>query len=221
VAAGLDPLVADMDHDTRLDGADNCVTVANRAQRDSDGDGRGDLCDNCPGVSNAGQTDQDGDGAGDVCDCAPADPSLRAPAEPALFASKTGGSTIVLSWSPVAGADDYSVTVGYAATASPPVTSARASRAPAATPPSNRRRCRLPARCSPISCRAELRLRNGLARLRHGRGSTYEPRPGGLATQRRSPSALACPEAPSWGTASEAISSHMPRTVSSWSLRRR
>jgi hypothetical protein len=109
---GTNPLLPDTDGDRRLDGVDNCRTVANPAQLDSDLDGLGNLCDNCAGASNAGQADGDHDGAGDVCDCAPADASVRAPASPTIMAGKTGGSTLVLSWAPLAGANDYAVTVG-------------------------------------------------------------------------------------------------------------
>lgn len=112
VAAGLNPLLADTDGDSRSDGADNCPATANPAQGDADGDGRGELCDNCPGVANASQADGDLDGAGDACDCASSNASVRAPAALGLEVAKSGGSTIVLSWSAAVGADDYNVTVG-------------------------------------------------------------------------------------------------------------
>jgi hypothetical protein len=112
VTNGTNPLLADTDGDNRLDGADNCPKVSNPVQLDTDLDHKGDLCDNCPDVPNESQYDQDGDGAGNACDCAIADPAVRAPASPNLVAGKAGGTTIVLTWTPVAGADDYSVTVG-------------------------------------------------------------------------------------------------------------
>lgn len=66
----------DSDGDSRVDGCDNCVAIANAGQADSDADGRGDACDNCPTNANANQTDRDGDGVGDACDRCPnnADP---------------------------------------------------------------------------------------------------------------------------------------------------
>lgn len=48
--AGVDtftnPLIADSDSDTVLDGDDNCPTTSNTNQTDTDGDGIGDACDN-------------------------------------------------------------------------------------------------------------------------------------------------------------------------------
>ena len=108
---GLDPLDPDVDDDGALDGSDKCRTIYNPAQRDSDGDGVGEVCDNCPQTSSGNLTDSDGDGAGNVCDCAPSDPSRRRPATPSVLASKSG-SSIVLSWTAVAGADTYSVMRG-------------------------------------------------------------------------------------------------------------
>lgn len=49
---GSSPLIADMDSDSVLDGADNCVLVVNVDQLDLDDDSRGDACD----------ADIDGDG---------------------------------------------------------------------------------------------------------------------------------------------------------------
>lgn len=65
----LDPLV-DTDGDSVLDGSDNCIDVANLAQRDFDADGAGDACDACPHLPN-GNADGDGDGVGDECDPQP------------------------------------------------------------------------------------------------------------------------------------------------------
>jgi DNA-binding beta-propeller fold protein YncE len=58
----------DRDRDADLDGADNCVDVANASQADGDVDLRGDSCDNCALKANAAQSDVDADGNGDVCD---------------------------------------------------------------------------------------------------------------------------------------------------------
>ena len=71
----------DIDGDTVLDGADNCVTDANTDQLNTDNDGLGDVCDadddgdgvldladNCPILANPSQADLDGDGSGDSCD---------------------------------------------------------------------------------------------------------------------------------------------------------
>lgn len=44
VVKGTDPMKADHDVDTILDGKDNCPLVANLDQKDSDGDGTGDTC---------------------------------------------------------------------------------------------------------------------------------------------------------------------------------
>jgi hypothetical protein len=59
----------DTDHDTVVDVADNCPTIANANQRDHDADGVGDVCDNCPHIANASQAaTMDLDGVGDACD---------------------------------------------------------------------------------------------------------------------------------------------------------
>ncbi len=74
----------DVDGDTVLDGADNCVLMANTDQLDTDGDGLGNACDNdddndgvpdtsdnCPLIANADQRNTDavtGDTFGDACD---------------------------------------------------------------------------------------------------------------------------------------------------------
>lgn len=71
----------------------------------------GDLCDNCLAAFNFPQSDTDGDGAGDACDCRPSDPSQSTPASPTVSVTQDG-STIVLSWAPVVGADGYLVTRG-------------------------------------------------------------------------------------------------------------
>lgn len=76
----------DIDGDTVVNAADNCVSVYNRDQADSDGDGQGDRCDptwdqdgdgivngyptrvdNCPTIANPDQLDSNGDGRGDAC----------------------------------------------------------------------------------------------------------------------------------------------------------
>jgi predicted outer membrane repeat protein len=88
----------DCDDDGVIDGADNCIQVANGAQTDTDNDGYGDACDpdddndgicdgaaasadpgapvggciagpdNCPLIANFGQNDTEGDNVGDACD---------------------------------------------------------------------------------------------------------------------------------------------------------
>ncbi|HET6278315.1 MAG TPA: thrombospondin type 3 repeat-containing protein, partial [Candidatus Polarisedimenticolia bacterium] len=81
LALGTDPLNPDTDHDTVLDGSDNCPLTPNTDQSDEvhpsgmgdacddpDGDGVFDDADNCPDTSNADQLDEDNDGSGDVCD---------------------------------------------------------------------------------------------------------------------------------------------------------
>ncbi len=72
--------IADSDSDTIPDIKDNCISVANRDQKDTDGNSRGDVCDdfdrdglpniqdNCPDQPNLNQSDADGDSLGDVCD---------------------------------------------------------------------------------------------------------------------------------------------------------
>jgi YVTN family beta-propeller protein len=57
----------DRDLDGRLNGQDNCPSVANATQTDGDGDGVGTACDNCPTVANPTQADSDGNGIGDAC----------------------------------------------------------------------------------------------------------------------------------------------------------
>jgi len=99
VAAGLDPLVADMDGDTHLDGADNCRRcgtgpVRFRLRRQG---GALRQLPRCGGRQPGGRGRRR---RGDACDCAPGDPLVRAPASPSIVASKTGGSTIELSWPP-------------------------------------------------------------------------------------------------------------------------
>jgi Bacterial TSP3 repeat/Thrombospondin type 3 repeat len=49
---GSNPLDPDTDKDGRLDGSDNCPTVANQGQADADADGQGDACE--PVLSPAG-----------------------------------------------------------------------------------------------------------------------------------------------------------------------
>jgi N-acetylmuramoyl-L-alanine amidase len=88
----------DTDHDGKIDGCDNCISIINPLQEDTDKDGIGDSCDictdtdgdgygnigfpknqcandNCPNIANPAQTDSDGDGIGDLCDyiCGDAD----------------------------------------------------------------------------------------------------------------------------------------------------
>jgi len=72
--------IADTDNDGIPDIRDNCVTLANRDQKDLSNNGRGDVCDdfdqdglinnqdNCPNQPNRNQIDTDGDGLGDACD---------------------------------------------------------------------------------------------------------------------------------------------------------
>lgn len=71
----------DDDNDGKLDGADNCPSVANPDQADLDADNIGDLCDtdrdgdfvldvndNCIDVKNSDQVNSDKDAPGDACD---------------------------------------------------------------------------------------------------------------------------------------------------------
>lgn len=71
---------ADIDGDGLPDIFDNCVSIANKDQKDINGNGRGDACedfdrdgisndkDNCPNDPNRNQADIDRDGLGDLCD---------------------------------------------------------------------------------------------------------------------------------------------------------
>ena len=87
--------------------------VPNHEQPDLDLDGFGDVCDNCPANSNASQSDTDGDGAGNSCDCAPTDSTTAPPAEVnVLTVEHLGSGAARLAWTPVPGADTYSVTRG-------------------------------------------------------------------------------------------------------------
>lgn len=90
---------------------------------DADGDGRSDLVVGAdlydePEARDTGRAyvyllgDSDGDGAGDACDCRPADPGSLPPAGATVQATRTGPVGIRLSWTPVAGADSYSVCGG-------------------------------------------------------------------------------------------------------------
>lgn len=62
------PKPPDEDKDGVPDDKDNCVTSANKDQKDADGDGNGDVCDNCMQTPNGDQKDLDNDGKGDACD---------------------------------------------------------------------------------------------------------------------------------------------------------
>lgn len=66
----------DSDHDSAIDTADNCPTLANRLQRDGDNDGLGNECDpdaDGDALANAVDGDDDADGVLDLQDCAPLD----------------------------------------------------------------------------------------------------------------------------------------------------
>jgi len=60
---GLDPSIADQDHDGVADVVDNCPFDDNAQQRDTDGNGLGDVCD-CAELG----LDLDVDGTDDACD---------------------------------------------------------------------------------------------------------------------------------------------------------
>jgi hypothetical protein len=108
-----DPFPTDPDNDGVAPGSDNCAQTFNPVQADSDADGIGDLCDVCPDDYDPAQDDGDGDGRGDPCDCQPDDPNDREPAEVVpLTVDRSGTMSVVLTWSPVTGADAYSVTRG-------------------------------------------------------------------------------------------------------------
>lgn len=64
-------LSLDGDGDGRVDGLDNCPTIANAQQYDEDSDGHGDACDRCPPIADPAQADSDGDLVGDLCDPSP------------------------------------------------------------------------------------------------------------------------------------------------------
>jgi hypothetical protein len=122
IGDACDAFPDDSDNDGVDPGTDNCAAIFNPVQADLDSDGLGDLCDNCPAAGNAGQQDGDGDGAGDVCDCQPGDPNDRQPGEVSLSSvEKPAAGTIRLTWSPVTGADAYSVTRGSVSALAPGV----------------------------------------------------------------------------------------------------
>ena len=76
-AITTDPLLADTDGDSYVDGFDACglnpdltCCIEWACNFDLDRDDVPDASDNCPGVANPGQADSDGDGRGDACEMA-------------------------------------------------------------------------------------------------------------------------------------------------------
>ena len=115
----LDPQNDD-DADGLCYGADNCPDDFNPVQVDPDGDGIGSVCDSCPEDNDPAENDSDDDGQADLCDCRPDDDRDREPdGVDRIDASKSGPTTIALTWSPAAGADAYSVTRGALSTVGP------------------------------------------------------------------------------------------------------